>query len=106
MHDRLILGQTLAFAGDPFLLGPEAAHHERRGAILIRDGKIFTSPLANSVLNGITRASVIQIAKDFGIEVTERLPLTTRPNDHNLAYLLTKRDRMGHDLPDLEGATS
>ena len=41
--------------------------------------------------------------EDFGIEVTERLPLTTRPNDHNLAYLLTKRDRMGHDLPDLEG---
>ena len=23
-------------------------------------------------------------------------PLTPRPNDHNLAYLLTKRDRMGH----------
>ena len=44
--------------------------------------------------------------QDFGIEVTERLPLTTRPNDHNLAYLLTKRDRMGHDLPDLEGVTS
>ena len=39
---------------------------------LIREGKIFTSPLANSVLNGITRASVIQIAKDFGIEVVEQ----------------------------------
>jgi branched-chain amino acid aminotransferase len=39
---------------------------------LIREGKIFTSPLANSVLNGITRASVIQIAKDFGIEVIEQ----------------------------------
>ena len=26
-------------------------------------------------------------------------PLTPHPNDHNLAYLLTKRDRMGHDLP-------
>ncbi|SDG05126.1 branched-chain amino acid transaminase [Terriglobus roseus] len=39
---------------------------------LIREGKLFTSPLANSVLNGITRASVIQIAKDFGIEVVEQ----------------------------------
>ena len=39
---------------------------------LIREGKIFTSPLANSVLNGITRASVIQIAKDFGMEVIEQ----------------------------------
>jgi 3,4-dihydroxy 2-butanone 4-phosphate synthase/GTP cyclohydrolase II len=28
--------------------------------------------------------------------------LTPRPNDHNLAYLQTKRDRMGHHLADLE----
>ncbi|NYJ01534.1 3,4-dihydroxy 2-butanone 4-phosphate synthase/GTP cyclohydrolase II [Nocardioides thalensis] len=40
--------------------------------------------------------------EDYGIKVTERVPLTPRPNDHNLAYLLTKRDRMGHDLPNLD----
>ncbi len=39
--------------------------------------------------------------EDFGVEVSERVPLTPHPNDHNLAYLLTKRDRMGHQLPDL-----
>lgn len=38
--------------------------------------------------------------EDYGVPVVERVPLTPRPNDHNLAYLLTKRDRMGHDLPD------
>ncbi|RYC13667.1 bifunctional 3,4-dihydroxy-2-butanone-4-phosphate synthase/GTP cyclohydrolase II [Nocardioides zhouii] len=38
---------------------------------------------------------------DFGIHVAEQVPLTPHPNDHNLTYLLTKRDRMGHDLPDL-----
>ncbi|HSE70577.1 MAG TPA: bifunctional 3,4-dihydroxy-2-butanone-4-phosphate synthase/GTP cyclohydrolase II [Nocardioidaceae bacterium] len=38
---------------------------------------------------------------DYGVEVSERVPLTPHPNDHNLAYLLTKRDRMGHDLPHL-----
>src|SRR5690606_28758617 len=37
----------------------------------------------------------------FGIEVAERVPLTPRPNDHNLGYLLTKRDRMGHTLDGL-----
>jgi 3,4-dihydroxy 2-butanone 4-phosphate synthase/GTP cyclohydrolase II len=45
--------------------------------------------------------------EDFGIGVAERVQLTPHPNDHNLAYLLTKRDRMGHDLPHLpleEGA--
>ena len=45
--------------------------------------------------------------REYGIAVAERVPLTPHPNDHNLAYLLTKRDRMGHVLPDLgdlEGA--
>lgn len=40
--------------------------------------------------------------EDFGVPVAERVPLTPHPNDHNLAYLLTKRDRMGHDLPNLD----
>jgi 3,4-dihydroxy 2-butanone 4-phosphate synthase/GTP cyclohydrolase II len=39
--------------------------------------------------------------EEFGVEVTERVPLTPHPNDHNLAYLLTKRDRMGHEMPHL-----
>jgi 3,4-dihydroxy 2-butanone 4-phosphate synthase/GTP cyclohydrolase II len=39
--------------------------------------------------------------EDFGIHVATRVPLTPHPNDHNIAYLLTKRDRMGHVLPDL-----
>ncbi len=34
--------------------------------------------------------------EEYGITVAERVPLTPHPNDHNLAYLLTKRDRMGH----------
>ncbi|MGZ6744283.1 MAG: bifunctional 3,4-dihydroxy-2-butanone-4-phosphate synthase/GTP cyclohydrolase II [Nocardioides sp.] len=42
--------------------------------------------------------------EDFGIRVAERVPLTPHPNDHNIAYLLTKRDRMGHVLPDLAGS--
>jgi 3,4-dihydroxy 2-butanone 4-phosphate synthase/GTP cyclohydrolase II len=42
--------------------------------------------------------------EDFGVPVAERVPLTPHPNDHNLAYLLTKRDRMGHDLPHLAAA--
>ena len=40
MAERLILGQTLAFRGDPSREGPAIARHERQGAILIRDGKI------------------------------------------------------------------
>jgi 3,4-dihydroxy 2-butanone 4-phosphate synthase / GTP cyclohydrolase II len=39
--------------------------------------------------------------EDYGIRVSERVPLTPHPNDHNIGYLLTKRDRMGHHLPHL-----
>ena len=38
---------------------------------------------------------------EFGIPVVERVPLAPHPTVDNLAYLTTKRDRMGHDLPDL-----
>jgi len=38
---------------------------------LVRDGVISTPPLARSILPGITRMSIIQIAKDAGYEVRE-----------------------------------
>jgi 3,4-dihydroxy 2-butanone 4-phosphate synthase / GTP cyclohydrolase II len=38
---------------------------------------------------------------DFGVPVDAQVPLTPRPNPHNLRYLRTKRDRMGHQIPDL-----
>ncbi|MFC9896989.1 bifunctional 3,4-dihydroxy-2-butanone-4-phosphate synthase/GTP cyclohydrolase II [Nocardia sp. NPDC127579] len=34
-----------------------------------------------------------------GIEVTQRLPLRSRPTEHNIRYLRAKRDRMDHQLP-------
>jgi branched-chain amino acid aminotransferase len=39
---------------------------------LVRGGVLYTSPLANSVLNGITRNSVLTIAKQLGIEIVEQ----------------------------------
>ena len=39
---------------------------------LVRDGVLYTTPLANSVLNGITRMSVLTIAKALGIPVVEQ----------------------------------
>ena len=37
----------------------------------------------------------------YGLRITGRVPLPIRPSPENLHYLRTKRDRMGHDLPDL-----
>jgi branched-chain amino acid aminotransferase len=39
---------------------------------LVRNGVIYTTPLANSVLSGITRNSVITLARQLGIEVVEQ----------------------------------
>jgi branched-chain amino acid aminotransferase len=40
---------------------------------LVRQGKLMTAPLGNSVLPGITRDSVLQIAHDLDIEVVEQM---------------------------------
>jgi len=34
----------------------------------------------------------------YGLEVVERVPLVSTPNEHNLRYLETKRQKMGHIL--------
>ncbi len=39
---------------------------------VVRDGKIFTPPLASSVLPGITRDSVITLARELGCALTEQ----------------------------------
>ncbi len=61
---------------------------------------------------GVTRVRLLtnnpeksESLEDFGIHVDAQVPLTPRPNKHNLGYLRTKRDRMGHSLPDLPGDT-
>jgi 3,4-dihydroxy 2-butanone 4-phosphate synthase/GTP cyclohydrolase II len=40
-----------------------------------------------------------------GLRVTGREPMPVQAGEHNLSYLRTKRDRMGHDLPWLDTAT-
>jgi 3,4-dihydroxy 2-butanone 4-phosphate synthase/GTP cyclohydrolase II len=40
----------------------------------------------------------------YGLSIVGRVPLPVRVTADNLRYLTTKRDRMGHDLPDLPAA--
>ncbi|MEU5170042.1 bifunctional 3,4-dihydroxy-2-butanone-4-phosphate synthase/GTP cyclohydrolase II [Streptomyces mutomycini] len=41
-----------------------------------------------------------------GLEITGREPMPVQAGEHNLRYLRTKRDRMGHDLPWLDASAS
>ncbi|HTK60855.1 MAG TPA: 3,4-dihydroxy-2-butanone-4-phosphate synthase [Pseudonocardia sp.] len=43
---------------------------------------------------------------DNGIEVAQRIPLISTPSAANLRYLMTKRNRMGHQLHGLAGRTN
>jgi len=43
-----------------------------QNVFVVRDGIIYTPPIGNSVLSGITRDSVIILAKDLGFEVREQ----------------------------------
>lgn len=40
--------------------------------------------------------------KGFGLKITERVPIITKPNKRNIKYLITKRDRLGHLLGTIE----
>lgn len=40
---------------------------------VVRDGKIFTSTIASAILGGITRDSVLTLARDMGIQVVEQV---------------------------------
>jgi branched-chain amino acid aminotransferase len=42
-----------------------------QNVFIVRDGVVFTPPLASSILAGITRDSVITLARDLGLTVTE-----------------------------------
>ena len=74
---------------------PADARHYGTATQILRDLEIGSVRLLTNNPEKVTSL------EEFGVLVAERVPLTPHPNDHNLAYLLTKRDRMGHDLPDL-----
>ena len=78
---------------------PADARHYGAATQILRDLGVTSVRL---LTNNPAKTTGLQ---DYGIAVTERVRLTPRPNDHNLAYLLTKRDRMGHDLPGLGAPT-
>jgi 3,4-dihydroxy 2-butanone 4-phosphate synthase/GTP cyclohydrolase II len=76
---------------------PADARHYGTATQILRDLRVGSVRL---LTNNPDKVSSLE---DYGVPVAERVPLTTRPNDHNLQYLMTKRDRMGHQLPGLSG---
>ncbi|WP_323792687.1 GTP cyclohydrolase II [Nocardioides sp.] len=77
---------------------PADARHYGTATQVLKDLKVESVRLLTN------NPDKVRNLEEYGVPVAERVPLTPQPNDHNLAYLLTKRDRMGHELPDLQSS--
>jgi len=65
------------------------------GAQIIRDlGIVKVRLLTNNPRKVVA-------ATGYGLEIVERVPIEIRPNAHNIRYLRTKRDKLGHLLDNL-----
>ena len=82
--DTLEANIALGFAGD--------LREYYIGAQILRDLGVRTMRLLTN-----NPDKVYQLA-DFGLEITERVPIQVEATKYDLRYLLTKKDRMGHIL--------
>ena len=62
------------------------------GAQILRDLGVTKMKLMSN--NPTKRAGLI----GYGLEIVENVPIEIKSNIHNIGYLKTKRDKMGHDI--------
>ncbi|MEU2677842.1 3,4-dihydroxy 2-butanone 4-phosphate synthase / GTP cyclohydrolase II [Streptomyces sp. LamerLS-316] len=79
---------------------PADARDYAAGAQILSDLGVHTLRLMTN--NPDKTAALVR----HGLDVTGREPMPVQAGEHNLRYLRTKRDRMGHDLPWLDATAS
>ena len=66
---------------------------------LLADGRFHSGGDLGEAL-GVSRAAIWKrlqrAAEAYGLSVVEQVSIESTPNPHNLRYLETKRDKMGH----------
>ncbi|HLW50118.1 MAG TPA: bifunctional 3,4-dihydroxy-2-butanone-4-phosphate synthase/GTP cyclohydrolase II [Sphingobacteriaceae bacterium] len=74
-------------------LGFKADHRDYGiGAQILRDLKVGQMRLMSN--NPTKRAGLV----GYGLKIVETVPIEIQPNEYNVNYLRTKRDRMGHTI--------
>jgi 3,4-dihydroxy 2-butanone 4-phosphate synthase / GTP cyclohydrolase II len=89
-RDTVEANEELGFPADPRDYGI--------GAQILYDVGVRSMRLLTN--NPAKRAGL----EGYGLSIVERVPLQTRPTEHNLAYLKAKREKLGHLLDNLEEA--
>ncbi|MFJ8750942.1 bifunctional 3,4-dihydroxy-2-butanone-4-phosphate synthase/GTP cyclohydrolase II [Streptomyces sp. NPDC102441] len=79
---------------------PADARDYAAGAQILRDLGVHSLRLMTN--NPDKTAALVR----HGLKITGREPMPVQAGEHNLRYLRTKRDRMGHDLPWLDAPAS
>lgn len=111
--DRDWLEQVEGEFGEELALIVDADGHVlesgRANVFIVIDGALATPPADSRILPGTTRAATIEIARELGIEVSER-PLTLHDLRHADAIFLTSsvrglRPARSLDGVELEGST-
>jgi 3,4-dihydroxy 2-butanone 4-phosphate synthase/GTP cyclohydrolase II len=89
-RDTVEANQELGFPPDPrdYGIGAQILYE-----VGVRSMRLLTN-------NPAKRAGL----EGYGLSIVERVPLQTRPTEHNLAYLKAKREKLGHLLDNLEEA--
>ena len=75
------------------------ARHYAAAAQILRDLQVRSVRLVTN------NPDKINNLRTYGVDVAGRVPLAVTPTTSNLSYLMTKRDRLGHLLPDLTPKT-
>jgi 3,4-dihydroxy 2-butanone 4-phosphate synthase/GTP cyclohydrolase II len=86
--DTVEANQALGFEPDPRDYGI--------GAQILYEVGVRTMRLLTN--NPAKRAGL----EGYGLSIVERVPLETKPTEHNIAYLRAKREKLGHLLENLE----
>ena len=82
--DRVEANETLGFK-------PDLRHYGIGAQILVDLGLTNIRLLTNNP------CKVVGL-EGYGLKITERLPLESKPNPNNYRYLKTKKEKLGHDL--------